>query len=233
MTDNHAIIPAAGASEETKLSLIRRRVALPEALLFFAFVMAYIWRLQSSEFSWWIVFPVWLILSFVFHRDTPKTLGWRADNLWPATRQAVLPFAVFITAISILGLFLGALHRVPSHLIELRRLAGYFAFCLLQEVGLQSFLMNRLLAALGKPFPAALVAGALFAMTHWPNPVLMPLTFMGGTMLCWLFALERNIIPLAIGQAILGSIVWWAIPVALHHGMRVGPGYYSFQLPTH
>ena len=216
-----------------KLSVIRQRVALPEALLFFAFVLAYIWRLQSREFSWWVVFPVWLILSFAFHGDTPKTLGWRADNLWPATRQTILPFAVFIAAISILGLFLGALHRVPSHLIEPRRLVGYFAFCLLQEVGLQSFLMNRLLASLQKPFPAALAAGALFAMTHWPNPVLMPFTFIGGTTLCWLFARERNIIPLAIGQAILGSIVWWAIPVALHHGMRVGPGYYSFQLPMH
>jgi hypothetical protein len=233
MPDNHPPTPAARESNETKISVIRQRFALPEALLFFAFVMAYIWRLQSREFHWWIVFPAWLILSFAFHRDSPKTLGWRADNLLPATRQAVLPFAVLIAAISIAGLFLGALHRPPGHVIEPRRLVGYFAFCVLQEVGLQSFLMNRLLAALGKPFPAALVAGALFAVTHWPNPVLMPLTFIGGTMLCWLFARERNIIPLAIGQAILGSILWWAIPVALHHGMRVGPGYYSFQLPTH
>lgn len=233
MPDIHPPIPAARASNETKLSVIRQRVALPEALLFSAFVMAYIWRLQSSEFHWWIVFPVWLILSFAFHGDTPMSLGWRADNLGPATRQAVLPFAVFIAAISLTGLFLGALHRQPSHLMEPRRIAGYFAFCLLQEVGLQSFLMNRLLAAVGKPFPAAFIAGALFSMTHWPNPVLMPLTFIGGTMLCWLFARERNIIPLAVSQAILGSIVWWAIPVALHHGMRVGPGYYSFQLSMH
>lgn len=233
MTNNHPPSSIARASKGARLSLIRRRVALPEAFLFASFVMAYIWRLQSSESNWWIVFPVWLILSFAFHRDTPKTLGMRADNLWPATRQAVLPFAVLIAAISIAGLFLGALHRLPSHLIEPRRLLGYFAFCVLQEVGLQSFLMNRLLAALEKPLSAALVAGALFSMTHWPNPVLMPLTFIGGTTLCWLFARIRNIIPLAIGQAILGSIVWWAIPVALHHGMRVGPGYYSFQLPTH
>jgi hypothetical protein len=233
MTANDQTIPPLSASDEPKLSAIRRRVALPEALLFFAFVMAYIWLLQSREFHWWIVFPVWLILSFVFHRDTPRTLGWRADNLWPATRQGVLPFAVFIVAISMAGLFLGALHRQPSHVIESRRLISYFAFCVLQEVGLQSFLMNRLLAALQKPLPAALISGALFAMTHWPNPVLIPLTFVGGTMLCLLFARQRNIIPLAIGQAILGSIVWWAIPMALHHGMRVGPGYYSFQPPTH
>jgi hypothetical protein len=233
MPDNHPPTPAARASNATNLFVIRQRVAFPEALLFFAFVMAYIWRLQSKEFIWWMVFPVWLILSFALYRDTPKTLGWRADNFLPATRQAVLPFAVLIAATSIAGLFLGALHRPPGHVIEPRRLIGYFAFCVLQEVGLQSFLMNRLLTALGKPFPAALVAGSLFAATHWPNPVLMPFTFIGGTMLCWLFARERNIIPLAIGQAILGSIVWWAIPVALHHGMRVGPGYYSFQLPTH
>jgi hypothetical protein len=184
MTNNHLIIPHARESIQTRLSVIRQRVALPEALLFSAFVIVYIWRLQLSEFHWWIVFPLWLILSFAFHRDTRKTLGWRVNNLWPATRQAVLPFAVFIAAIALTGLFLGALHRVPSHLIEPRRLIGYFAFCVLQEVGLQSFLMNRLLAAFGKPLPAALVAAALFAMTHWPNPVLMPLTFIGGALCC-------------------------------------------------
>ncbi|HVS87376.1 MAG TPA: CPBP family intramembrane glutamic endopeptidase [Candidatus Acidoferrum sp.] len=233
MTNNFPPISAALESKGTRISVIRRCAALPEALAFSVFVMAYIWRLQSSGLKWWIVFPAWLMLSFVFHRDTPKTLGWRADNFWTAMRQVLVPFAVFIAAISIIGLFLGALQRLPSHLIESRRLIGYFAFCVLQEVGLQSFLMNRLLAALEKPVHAALIAGAIFAIMHWPNPVLMPLTFIGGTTLCWLFARERNIIPLAIGQAILGSIVWWAIPVALHHGMRVGPGYYSFQLPTH
>jgi membrane protease YdiL (CAAX protease family) len=131
------------------------------------------------------------------------------------------------------GLFLGALHRLPIPLMQPRRFIGYFAFCLLQEIGLQSFLMNRLLTALEKPVPSAVVAGAIFAVLHWPNPVLVPLTFIGGATLCWLFARQRNIIPLAIGQAILGSLVWWAFPPAWHHGMRVGPGYYSFFPPAH
>src|SRR5258708_5289357 len=118
MTNNYAPISAARSSNETRLSVIRQRIALPEALLFSAFVMAYIWRLQSREFNWWIVFPVWLILSFAFHGDTPKTLGWRADNLWRATRQAALPFALFIAAISVTGVFLGALHLPPAHLLD-------------------------------------------------------------------------------------------------------------------
>jgi hypothetical protein len=218
---------------ETTRTRILRRLALPEALAFTLFVLAYIWRLQSSAFNSWIVFPVWLVFSFALHGDTPKTLGWRADNLWPATRRTAGVFGIFVLAISAAGLFLGAPHRLPAHLIEPRRFVGYFAFCLLQEVGLQSFLMNRLLAALQKPLPAALVAGTLFSMLHWPNPVLVPLTFIGGTVFCWLFAHGRNIIPLTVAQAVLGSFVWWAFPLAWHHSMRVGPGFYSFQLRHH
>jgi hypothetical protein len=56
----------------------------------------------------------------------------------------------------------------------------------------------------------------------------VPLTFLGGIAISWLFSQERNIIPLALGQAIVGNLVWWAFPVTWHHGMRVGPGYYSF-----
>lgn len=220
----------ADKTAETTGARILRRLALPEALAFTLFALAYIWRLQSSAFNSWIVFPVWLVLSFVAHRDTTKTLGWRADNIRPATRRAAVAFGILILGISVVGLFLGGAHRLPEHLIEPRRFAGYFAFCLLQEVGLQSLLMNRLLTALEKPLPAALVAGTLFSFLHWPNPVLVPLTFIGGSVFCWLFARERNIIPLTIGQAILGSFVWWAFPLAWHHSMRVGPGFYTFHI---
>jgi hypothetical protein len=55
---------------------------------------------------------------------------------------------------------------------------------------------------------------------------MVPLTFLGGTAMAWLFARHRNIIPLAVAQAILGSMVWWTFPVRWHHFLRVGPGYY-------
>ena len=90
--------------------------------------------------------------------------------------------------------------------------------------------MNRLLAAFQQPSVAALVAGAIFGALHWPNPVLVPLTFAGGVAMAWLFATERNILPLTLGQAILGALVWWAFPLAWHHSMRVGPGYRTFRL---
>ncbi len=46
--------------------------------------------------------------------------------------------------------------------------------------------------------------------------------------MAWLFARERNILPLAALQVILSLLVWWAFPIAWHHGLRVGPGYYTF-----
>jgi hypothetical protein len=201
---------------------------LAEALAFAALVGMYIWKWQeASPRSWWIL-AAWMLISALVRRDTPKTLGWRADNLWTATRKAIPFFAIASLAVCGAGLFLGMLQRLPAHLIEPRRFTGYLAFCLLQQVALNSFLTNRLLSYFEKTWQAAGLAGVLFAALHWPNPVLVPLTLAGGVAMAWLFARERNVLPLALGQAVLGALVWWAFPLAWHHSMRVGPGYWTF-----
>src|SRR5215510_7727607 len=126
-----------------------------EALAFAGFVGLYMWRLQASELETWLIFPVWIILSFALHRDTPSTLGWRADNLWPATRRAAPIFLLFVAGLIGAGAALGAFHRTPTHFLDSRRLIGYFAFCVLQQVALQSMTMNRLLGGLNSFIAAA------------------------------------------------------------------------------
>jgi Type II CAAX prenyl endopeptidase Rce1-like len=130
----------------------------------------------------------------------------------------------------LIGFFLGASHRSMLPLLVPRHFFGYMAFCLLQQVGLNSLVTNRIVAAMDDPVRASLVVGLLFALLHWPNPVLVPVTAIGGILMSWLFAQERNILALAIWQGILGTLVWWAFPVSWHHAMRVGPGFYHFQL---
>jgi Type II CAAX prenyl endopeptidase Rce1-like len=207
-----------------------RILTLVEALGLAVYIAWYIWQLQATKPNSWIVLMAWLVLSLVFHQDTPKTLGWRADNLGPATRQGLPVFIFCVVAAIPLGWWFGAFHTLPPHLIQMRHVLNYAAFCLLQQVALNSYMTNRLLYAFEARWPAALVAGTVFGALHCPNPVLVPLTFLGGVVMSWLFARERNIIPLAIGQAIVGTLIWWAFPVAWHHGMRVGPGYYTFHL---
>ena len=205
-----------------------RRIALIEGFAFPAYVAWYIWQLQESYFYSWLVFPVWLIGSFVLHRDTPRSLGWRPDNLWSATKHSALIFLPCILGIVVAGLIFGSMHRPIGSLLVPRHFFGYMAFCLVQQVGLNSLVTNRLLAALDSPAVASLIAGLLFALLHWPNPVLVQLTGIGGFLMAWLFAKDRNILILAVWQGILGTLVWWAFPIAWHHAMRVGPGFYHF-----
>jgi hypothetical protein len=205
-----------------------RFLNLFEGLALSAFVAWYIWQLQASHFLAWLVFPAWMLASFAIHRDTPKTLGWRADNLWSATKRFGVFFVPSIVGLCLAGILLGALHRPVHHLLVPKHFFGYMSFCLVQQVGLNSYLTNRFLGATDSPALVVLLSGTVFAALHWPNPVLIPLTFIGGVAMAWLFARVRNIIPLAIGQGILGTLVWWAFPLAWHHAMRVGPGFYAF-----
>jgi hypothetical protein len=207
-----------------------RSLYLVEPFAFSAYVSWYIWQLQASLWWSWIVFPIWLVASFVLRKDTPKSLGWRADNLWSATKRSTTVLLPCVIAVSLVGFILGGANRSIYHLLVPKHFFGYMAFCLLQQVGLNSLVTNRLLSAMDSPIKASLLAATLFALLHWPNPVLVPLTFVGGFLMSWLFAKERNILALTIWQCILGTLVWWAFPVAWHHAMRVGPGFHHFQL---
>jgi len=202
---------------------------LVEAVAFCAYVAWYIWQLQEAVWYSWIIFAVWLVASFLLNKDTPQSLGWRADNLWPSLKLSAAFFLPCIACLLVAGLLLGAAQRPALHLLIPRRFFGYMAFCLLQQIALNSLVTNRLLAAWNNPVRASFFAGAIFGLLHWPNPVLVPVTWLGGTLMSWIFARHRNILTLAFWQGILGTMVWWVFPLAWHHSMRVGPGFYHFK----
>jgi hypothetical protein len=203
-------------------------LSLADVILLPTFILWFIWQLQFTARWTSIFFVVWLVASFLLHRDTPKTLGWRVDNLGPATKQAVMTFGAMIVGLLIIGLVLKApLHPMAENQISWRRVGGYFAFCVLQQLALNSLLHNRMLALVRSEWFAAALTGLVFAACHWPNPVLVPLTFMGGAAMAWMFGRVRNIMPLVFGQVLLGMLVSWAFPLGWHHHLRVGPGYYT------
>ena len=205
------------------------RTGLTLADVFFVpiFISWYIWRGQFTEPLAWLGAVIWLAASFWTHGDSPKTLGMRFDNLRPATKQAAIVYGAFAIALFLIGMTLGQQLHAPPNYRSFGRLGTYFLFCLVQQISLNSLLTNRLVSLVNRRWLAGLLAGAIFSALHWPNPVLVPLTFVAGTAMAWMFASERNILPLAFGQSLLGSLVWWAFPIAWHHMLRVGPGYYA------
>ena len=201
--------------------------SLADVTLFPAFILWFIWRLQFTARWTWMILLVWMVASFALHRDTPKTLGWQAANLWEAAKRAALALVVMTAGLIVMGFALHEPAKLPPNLLHWHRLWSYFAFCVLQQVALNSLVHNRMLSLVRNEWIAALLTGGIFSACHWPNPVLVPLTFIAGAVMAWLFGRARNIIPLAIAQALLGSLVFWAFPVAWHHHLRVGPGYFS------
>lgn len=206
---------------------LRKRLSLADVFFVPIFIGWYIWRGQFTEPLAWLGAVAWLVASFLIHRDTPRTLGMRAANLWPATKQAAIVYGGFAIALFLIGTALAQKLDAPPNYRSFGRLSRYFAFCLVQQIALNSMLTNRLVSLVKRRLPACFLAGAIFSALHWPNPVLVPLTLVAGTAMAWMFVRERNILPLAFGQALLGSLVWWAFPVAWHHMLRVGPGYYG------
>src|SRR5712671_1934328 len=206
---------------------LRKTAAIIDVIGIPVYIVWFIWRGQFTAPRSWIGFPVWLVASFLLHGDTPKSQGMRADNLWPAIRQAAIVYGIFAICLVIIGLTLGQSLIPPPNYRSFGRIWAYFAFCLMQQIALNSLLMNRLASLIERRWIASSIAGAIFAAIHWPNPVLVPATFIGGTAMAWMFVRERNILPLAVGQALLGSLLWWSFPVAWHHMLRIGPGYYA------
>jgi hypothetical protein len=188
-----------------------------------------IWREPPQVSRAWILLPIWLIASFLIQRDSPKTLGLRADNLWLAFKRASIVLGAMAAALILLGILRGV--RIPTSAGALapKHFWNYFAFCLLQQVALNSLFSNRIYFLTKRIWISSLIAGLIFATLHWPNPVLMPATFVAGVAMSWLFLKERNILPLAIWHMALGVLIVWAMPIAWHHGLRVGPGYYTFR----
>jgi hypothetical protein len=201
--------------------------SLADVALFPLFTLWFIWRLQFIARWSWITFVLWLITSFAVHGDTPKALGWRLNNLWLATHQALKAFLPLIFGMIAIGFVLHGQRDILRHLLSPRRFADYCAFCLLQQVALNSLIQNRMLRLVKNDWVASTLSGVIFGVMHWPNPVLAPATFIVGTIMTYLFAKHRNILPLAVGQALLGTIAGWAFPSAWIHHLRVGPGYYT------
>jgi hypothetical protein len=99
----------------------------------------------------------------------------------------------------------------------------------MQQFILQSYFLLRLLRLLPGKLAPVLVAAAIFALAHLPNPILTPITLIWGAIACVLFLRYRNIYALGVAHGIMGLCVAVTVPNSLHHHMRVGLGYLRYR----
>jgi hypothetical protein len=200
--------------------------AIWELAVGYGLLQATLWTEGELRWGWAVATALWIIGLTVYHRPSLRELGlgWTGfvRSIWVVGLAAVAGAAMLFVAH-----LAGTLHRYALHRALLVVATGYLMWTFQQQFMLQSFFflgLQRLLSSRKVVWAAA----GLFALAHFPNPVLVPATLAAGLAFCELFRRYRNIYTLAIAQAILGMCLAAAVPNALHHHMRVGIGYLSW-----
>jgi len=193
----------------------------------YGLILLAIWtpRPWQSAFSW--VALVWVLLATGISFDGWGRMGLHGRgflrSLW------VVGAALLLAAAVAMGGRLHTLHMPQSPALFLRRYWTYAIWALLQEFLMLDFFLLRLLRLMRGKTAAVIATAALFGLAHVPNPVLMPLALVWGSIACLIFLRHRNLYTLGLAHAILGICIAVTVPGPVDHNMRVGLGYLTYR----
>lgn len=190
-----------------------------------------LWTHGATQQIWYVAASVIIIVLTLASQSRTRALGLGTSGFTGAL--IVVPLAAVVSAmVLLLAAYMGTLRPLYGASSVFAHMLAYGVWALEQEFILNSFFYNRLEAAIGPTRGAALLAALLFSMAHIPNPVLVPVTFVGGLLLVEAFRRWRNIYPLAIAHAMLGLTLAVSIPDPVMRHMRVGLAFLRFKLQS-
>lgn len=141
--------------------------------------------------------------------------------LLPAVRSAALFTAAAVSVVLAVGLVLGTLHHQGA---PLRDLAFLIPWGTAQQWVLQTLVLPEARDLTSRK-RSIIVAAALFAVVHAPNPLLMTMTFAGALGWCAIYARHPNILPLGVSQAIATIALLYSFDANLTGHLRIGQAY--------
>ena len=68
---------------------------------------------------------------------------------------------------------------------------------------------------------------AVFGLLHLPNPFLVALTAVAGTLACWLYGRVPNVPALGVSHGVFSFVVYYGLPRVLTGGLRIGPTFWQ------
>lgn len=202
-------------------------VALLQVIAGFALIMATVWTIgplqrrlfwaSAAWFSFWAVIGLWQR-----RRD--------AFRMPPAKVAAVLVLTAILIAGGVVvgAASLGTLHGLFGTRDPLRHASSYLLWAIIQQYIQQIFFFSRFEQVMNNGVLASFSAAFLFGVAHLPNPVLAPVTFLGGWLLSELFRRHRTVLPLGLGHGLVGIAIAVSVPDHIQHHMRVGLSYLHY-----
>lgn len=208
------------SSRPTKRDIIELSVG-------YGLILAAVWTpLHIQRIIFWLAFS-WIVSTVLLAHDDRDTLGLGVSGI----RHSVWLFGIALALAGfdlVISTWYGALHPLSGPMPVGRHMWGYVIWAFLQQFVLQDFFLLRLIRVLPSRTSAVSVAAALFATAHIPNPLLTIATLVWGIGACALFLKYRNLYVLGLVHGILGLCIAVSVPNAIHHRMRVGLGYLSY-----
>jgi membrane protease YdiL (CAAX protease family) len=165
-----------------------------------------------------------MIFSHHERGETPRSLGFRFDNFWPALRLLLVP-TIVAGAVVVLGNLW--MRGSEFAIAPLRwRFLTLPLWALFQQYALQGFINTRAQLHFGKGAKSILLAGAVFSLLHFPNPILMVLTMFGGVLWAIVYQRVPNLFAPALSHSLASLLLTLSVSPQLGHGLRVGLKYF-------
>lgn len=212
------------------MTSLGRRNAVIETVAMAALLLSYIWLWQGAfPGDFFVVVLLYATLGIGSHLrrgETAAEVGFRLDNLGPATLLVLLIIVPLVVVTLLTGLALGSLDLEPGSGWPLGLLMSYVSGTL-QQYGLLAFFYRSLREILSDDRSAAVTAATMFAIFHLPNPFLTVVTGIAGLLSVWFYRKTRNLWSIGLGHMLLSLAISRGLPRELTLGLRVGPGCWS------
>ena len=187
-----------------------------------AVVLSYTFYLELRLPSSAVAAPVVIVLGLgAVNAVRTREWGFRREAFWPSLRATALFTAPMTGLIVAAGAAAGTLHSRRDFLGNLLTLVAWGGG---QQWILQTVLLREAQRATSRR-AGIVVAAALFATLHLPNPFLTTMTLVGALGWCAIYDRHPNVVPLALSHAIATLAILYAFDDAMTGRLRVGIAY--------
>jgi hypothetical protein len=206
---------------------VSSKASVLEALAVFAIIMAYIWKLRFTHPGFWFPVVAFILLSHVAHHERASALGFRAKNFGSCARRFGPALIGLALAMLSAGLLLGTIRPVGFEQ-AIGSFALYLPWGLFQQYLLNGYFLKRFDMVLSRN-AASSMTSVLFCAVHSPNWFLMLVTPVAAYAAVWVYRQYGNLYFLGLAHAVIGFLLFVAVPDSVSHHLNVGPGWFAHQ----